>query len=69
MITEYTVKDSSSVLTVINDAAVKYKGVIPDECWHEPYMSKKKLINEINIGVNMYGYNHDDILICVIGIH
>ena len=36
MITEYTVKDSASILTVINDAAVKYKGVIPDECWQEP---------------------------------
>ena len=47
MITEYTNKDFSNILSVINNAALKYKGVIPDDCWHEPYMSEKELINEL----------------------
>ena len=45
MITEYMKKDVSNILSVINNAALKYKGVIPDNCWHEPYMSEQELIN------------------------
>ena len=43
MITEYTKKDLLHILNVINDAALKYKGVIPDSCWKEPYMPKQEL--------------------------
>jgi len=32
MITEYAAKDLSNILNVINNAALKYKGVIPDDC-------------------------------------
>ena len=42
MISEYTKSDTSKILHVINDASLKYKGVIPDNCWHEPYMSKQE---------------------------
>ena len=68
MISEYKKKDSSKVLYVINDAAIKYKGVIPDNCWHEPYMSEQQLINEFNDGVRMFGYNRNNKLVGVIGI-
>ena len=68
MITEYTKKDISNILYVINDAALKYKGVIPDYCWHEPYMSEKELIIEFNNGVHMFGYRNNDKLIGVMGI-
>ena len=67
MITEYTVKDSASILTVINDAAVKYKGVIPDECWHEPYMSPNELREELEAGVRMFGYAENRVLLGVMG--
>ena len=67
MITEYTVKDSASILTVINDAAVKYKGVIPDECWHEPYMSPHELREELEAGVLMFGYAENRVLLGVMG--
>ena len=46
MISEYMKSDSSKILYVINDAAIKYKGIIPDNCWHEPYMSEQELVNE-----------------------
>ena len=63
MISEYKKSESSKILYVINDAARKYKGVIPDNCWHEPYMSKQELVNEFNAEVRMYGYHHNNTLI------
>ena len=68
MITEYTKKDVSNILSVINNAALKYKGVIPDDCWHEPYMSEQELLNEFDSGVRMFGYEKNNILVGVMGI-
>ena len=68
MITENTVKDLSSILYVINDAAIKYKGVIPADCWHEPYMLEEELVNEFDSGVRIFGYNKDNKLLGVMGI-
>ena len=68
MIRKYKKSDSSKILYVINDAAIKYKGIIPDNCWHEPYISKQELVNEFNAEVRMYGYHHNNKLIGVIGI-
>ena len=67
MISEYTKNDTSKILDVINDASLRYKGIIPDNCWHEPYMSKEELIDEFSNGVRMYGYHHNNKLIGVIG--
>ena len=55
MINECTKNDSSKILYVINDSAIKYKGIIPNHCWHEPYMSEQELINEFFDGVRMFG--------------
>ena len=68
MITEYTKKDVSNILSVINNAALKYKGVIPDDCWHEPYMLEEELVNEFDSGVRMFGYNKNNKLVGVMGI-
>ena len=68
MISEYKKTDISKILHIINDASLKYKGVIPDDCWSEPYMSEQELISEFNDGVRIYGYHHNNILIGVIGI-
>ena len=68
MIAEYTPKDISNIVNVINDAALKYKGVIPDDCWHEPYMLEEELVNEFHSGVRMFGYNKDNKLLGVMGI-
>ena len=67
MISEYTISDSSEILYVINDAAARYKNVIPDDCWHEPYMSERELVDEFKDGVRMFGYLHNNKLIGVIG--
>jgi len=68
MITEYTKNDISKILYVINDAALIYKGIIPDNCWHNPYMSKQKLMIEFTKGVRMFGYAKNNKLVGVMGI-
>jgi len=68
MICEYTKKDLPHILNVINDAASKYKGVIPDSCWKEPYMPVQELISEFDNGVRIFGYNKGSMLIGVMGI-
>ena len=68
MISEYKKTDTSKILNIINDASLRYKGVIPDDCWHQPYMSELELIGDFSDGVRMYGYHHNNTLIGVIGI-
>ena len=68
MISEYKKNDISKILNIINDASLRYKGVIPDDCWHQPYMSELELIGDFSDGVRMYGYHHNNTLIGVIGI-
>ena len=68
MIGKLTKKEISNIHNVINDAALKYKGIIPDNCWHEPYMSEQELVNEFNDGVHMFGYNQNNKLVGVMGI-
>ena len=68
MISEYKKTDTSKILHIINEASLKYKGVIPDDCWSEPYMSEQELISEFNDGVRMYGYHNNNTLIGVIGV-
>ena len=55
MISEYKKTDTYKIIYIINDASLRYKCVIPEDCWHEPYMSKQELIDEFNNGVRMYG--------------
>ena len=68
MISKYTKYDTSKILDVINDASLRYKGIIPDNCWHEPYMSEQELIDEFSDAVRMFGFQHNNKLIGVIGI-
>ncbi len=68
MISEYTKSDISKILHVINDASLRYKGVIPDNCWREPYMSEQELIDEFSNKVRMFGYHHNNKLTGVIGV-
>ena len=68
MINEYTEKDITNILNVINDAALKYKGVIPEDSWHEPYMTDQELKNEFVSNVRMFGYSINDALVAVMGI-
>lgn len=61
-------QDFDTIWTTINDGAVAYRGVIPEDRWHEPYMSKGKLRHEIDDGVVFWGYEVDGVLVGVMGI-
>jgi N-acetylglutamate synthase-like GNAT family acetyltransferase len=44
-------EDFAVMLAIINDAARAYRGVIPADRWHEPYMPEEELAKEIASGV------------------
>lgn len=60
--------EHSTILEIVNAAAVAYRGVIPDDCWHEPYMPRRELEAEMAVGVMFWGYEIDDVLVGVMGI-
>ena len=69
MIRLCTNADVRKILSAINDAAEAYRGIIPKDRWHDPYMRLSYLKKEINEGVIFHGYIHsDDRLIGVRGI-
>jgi GNAT superfamily N-acetyltransferase len=59
--------ETEAILAIINAAAQAYQGVIPADCWHEPYMSCRELENELEAGVNFWGYEEGDRLVGVMG--
>ena len=60
--------ERAAVLAIVNAAAEAYRGVIPDDCWHEPYMPRSELDSEIAAGVRFWGYEADGTLLGVMGI-
>jgi GNAT superfamily N-acetyltransferase len=56
------------MFAIINDAAQAYKGVIPSDRWHEPYMPLAELQEEINRGVEIWGYEENHRLVGVMGM-
>jgi N-acetylglutamate synthase-like GNAT family acetyltransferase len=68
MIRKCNESDIKAVFEIINDAAVAYKGVIPDDRWHEPYMSVEEITNAIKDGVVFWGLEHEGCLAGVMGI-
>ena len=62
------IDDHPQVLAIVNAAAEAYRGVIPPDCWHEPYMSAAELAREIAAGVRFWGVEEDGALIGVMGI-
>jgi N-acetylglutamate synthase-like GNAT family acetyltransferase len=68
MIRQHNHSKAGMIYTVINDAAQAYHGVIPADCWKEPYMSKDELQHEMDAGVAFWGYEEDGQLMGVMGI-
>jgi len=61
-------RDFTTIYEIINDAATVYKGVIPADRYKEPYMPEDELKQEIEAGVEFWGYEEDNRLIGVMGI-
>jgi GNAT superfamily N-acetyltransferase len=57
-----------NVLSIINDAARAYRGVIPPDCWHEPYMTREYFLGEMGQGVVFWGWEEEGELWGVMGL-
>jgi GNAT superfamily N-acetyltransferase len=60
--------DLAEIAEVINDAATVYRGAIPADCWHEPYMPLEELRAEIAAGVQFWGIRSGSRLLGVMGL-
>ena len=60
--------DFDRVLTIVNDAAQAYRGVIPADRWREPYMPAEEFEEEIADGVVFWVVEERDRLVAVMGI-
>ena len=61
-------EDVAAICEIINDAAQAYKGIIPADRWHEPYMPMQELESEIGKGVRFYCYWQDGHIMGAMGI-
>ncbi len=68
MIRKCTDEDFEEILNIINDAAMAYKGVIPFDRWHEPYMTREALRMEIEDGVRFSCFVKNNEIIGVMGV-
>ena len=68
MIRICTNQDFERIWAIINDGARAYKGIIPNDCWTEPYLSRSKLQHEIGEGVVFWGYEDAGTLAGVMGL-
>jgi GNAT superfamily N-acetyltransferase len=58
----------SGILEIVNDAATAYRGVIPADRWHEPYMPDEALRAEMDAGVVFWGFEEEGRLLGVMGL-
>ena len=68
MIRKCEPSDIEVIFQIINDAAEAYRGIIPDDRWHVPYMPMAEIKHEINQGVVFWGIEQDGRLAGVMGI-
>lgn len=68
MIRQANVAELDDLCAVINDGAAAYKGVIPDDRWHEPYMSRAELAAEIAAGVEFSCWEESGVVVGVMGV-
>jgi GNAT superfamily N-acetyltransferase len=59
--------DREAIYSIVNAAAEEYRGVIPADRWHEPYMPLSELDEEIAAGVEFWGYEADGALVGIMG--
>lgn len=60
--------DSPAILAIINAAAQAYRGVIPADRWHDPYMPPEELEKEIADGIAFWVAEEGGQLLAVMGM-
>jgi GNAT superfamily N-acetyltransferase len=68
MIIKSKQSDFNDIHAIINDAASAYRGIIPADRWHEPYMTREELEKQIGEGVEFWQFVEDETIIGVMGI-
>ncbi len=63
-----TADDAPTMVDIVNQAAEAYRGVIPADRWHEPYMPLAELHHESAAGVIFWGVQEADKLVGIMGI-
>jgi N-acetylglutamate synthase-like GNAT family acetyltransferase len=61
-------EDFPRILAIINDAALAYRGVIPADRWHDPYMPAGELQKQIDEGVAFSVAEDEGQMLGVMGI-
>ena len=56
------------IYEIVNDGASVYKGIIPADRWHEPYMPEEELQAQIDAGVQFWCYKEATEILGVMGI-
>jgi GNAT superfamily N-acetyltransferase len=54
--------ERDEILAIVNAAAAAYRGAIPADRWHEPYMPGDELDRELAAGVVFWGYQDGGLL-------
>lgn len=60
--------ERARILAIINAAAEAYRGVIPRDRWHDPYMPEEEFAGELAAGVLFWGYEAEQGLVGVMGL-
>jgi GNAT superfamily N-acetyltransferase len=60
--------DVEAIAAIINDGAEAYRGVIPEDCFHEPYIPIGKLASEVDAGVVFWGWYEAEVMVGVMGL-
>jgi GNAT superfamily N-acetyltransferase len=61
-------QDIEEIWAIVNDGAQAYRGIIPADRWNEPYMTREKLLHEIEDGVAFWALEQDGALQAVMGV-
>ena len=67
MIRQCQASDATRMYFIINEAAKAYDGVIPADCYHQPYMTEEELEKEMK-RVTFYGWETNEELVGIMGI-
>ena len=68
MIRPCSTADLGEIAAIVNDAAQRYRGAIPEDRWHEPYMPPEELQAEIAAGVRFWCYEDAGRMMGVMGL-
>ena len=66
MIRKCQVNDATRIYFIINEAAKAYDGIIPADCYHQPYMPREELEEEMK-RVTFYGWEVNGELVGIMG--